>query len=114
MNIDFRELFLNRNIAVFFIKLTFIYLLISLLIIQIDTKISKSDGKAISLYLKGAISNPTALWKSSEQYEEAKQFKKAIIDMELAIGLLEIYQVNREVTDKYTTRLDYLRAKSAQ
>ena len=107
--IEFSEYLFNKNFANFLLKLIFIYLIINILIIQIDNKISRQDGKVIALYFKGAVTNPEVFWKSAEQYRSVNRYDKAIVDIELAIGLLEANSAPQAVLARYQSRLDELR-----
>ncbi len=93
--------------------ITISWLFLSIFLLQVssilkDIKVVKSD--TFEIYLKGAIQNPTALWKSSELNENNKKYVKAILDMELAIGLLDIYDAPKEIKKSYEDRLIYLKS----
>ena len=107
--IDFAEYFFNKNFANFLLKLIFFYLTVYLIIVQINNKISRQDSKVIALYLKGVVTNPEVFWKSAEQYQSAKRYDKAIVDMELAVGLLESSSAPKAVLVRYQSRLDELK-----
>jgi hypothetical protein len=57
----------------------------------------------------GLIQNPAAFYRSSEIHEANGRFDKAIRDMDLAIGLLEMNGANQTVIERYTKRISNLR-----
>ena len=66
------------------------------------------------LYLLGLVQNPAALYKASEAEERDGKLKNAIRDMELAIGLLEMHNADKQVIKRYYGRLDQLKAQTPQ
>lgn len=62
-------------------------------------------------YLLGLINNPEAFYKSSEVHESRNKIDKAIRDIELAIGLLEMNGANSNVIERYQQRLSGLKKK---
>ena len=49
--------------------------------------------------------------KVSHLREEAGDIKGAVMELELAIGLLELHSADKVVRSRYETRLDQLRKK---
>ncbi len=61
--------------------------------------------------LMSFIQNPAALYRASEIDEKAGKFNDAVMEMQLAIGLLEMHNANQLVIKRYTTRLELLNAQ---
>ena len=55
--------------------------------------------------------NPAVHMKVSHLREEAGDIKGAVMELELAIGLLELHSADKVVRSRYETRLDQLRKK---
>lgn len=70
------------------------------------------NEKQNQFYLLGLIQNPIALYKSSEVHENSGRLDKAIRDMELALGLLEMHGSNQILIEKFKTRLNSLNKQS--
>ena len=68
----------------------------------------KINEKQNQLYLLGLIQNPAALYRSSEVHESSGRLDKAIRDMDLAIGLLELHGASHTVIERYAKRLNAL------
>jgi hypothetical protein len=68
------------------------------------------------LALMSFIQNPAALYHASEVDEKAGKFSNAVMEMELAVGLLEMHNANQLVIKRYETRLKQLKSqlKSAE
>lgn len=63
------------------------------------------------IVLMSFIQNPAALYRASEIDEKAGKFNNAVMEMQLAIGLLEMHSANQLVIKRYTTRLDHLNSQ---
>jgi len=70
---------------------------------------AKINEKQNQFYFLGLIQNPAAFYRSSEIHEANGRFDKAIRDMDLAIGLLEMNGANQTVIERYTKRISNLR-----
>jgi hypothetical protein len=109
---------LNKSISFLFniylsiIKIIIISLLISLSLyffynlIKKDLSVTRTDEAKI--FLLSFVQNPEGLKKISEYYEKKGDFKKAIISMELAIGLMELHNANIAYLSSYKKRLNKL------
>ena len=63
--------------------------------------------------LKGLLTtNPAVHWKESVIEEGKGRFDEASIEMELAVGLLEMHSADKTVIERYSKRLNSLRAKA--
>jgi hypothetical protein len=63
------------------------------------------------LVLLSFVQNPRALLNISKIEEAEGQIDNAIRDTELAIGLLELHGVDKQVVQKYSDRVDKLMSK---
>jgi hypothetical protein len=72
-------------------------------------KAAKDEKTRVSLM--SFIQNPAALYRASEIDEKAGKFNNAVMEMQLAIGLLEMHNANPLVIKRYTTRLDQLNSQ---
>jgi hypothetical protein len=72
-------------------------------------KAAKVEKTRVSLM--SFIQNPAALYRASEIDEKAGKFNDAVMEMQLAIGLLEMHNANQLVIKRYTTRLDHLNSQ---
>lgn len=61
------------------------------------------------LYALSFVQNPAALRKTSEIAERDGKLDNAMRDMELAIGLLEMHNADKQVIKRYNDRLDKLK-----
>jgi hypothetical protein len=57
------------------------------------------------------VRNPASLYRASELDEKDGNLKSAIMEMETAIGLLELHSANQIVITRYTTRLNNLKSQ---
>ncbi len=76
--------------------------------IKRDVKKAAKDEKTRTVLLS-FIENPAALYRVSEIEEKDGKLKNAVMQMELAIGLLEMHNTNQPVINRYTTRLNSLK-----
>jgi hypothetical protein len=72
-------------------------------------KATKDEKTRVALM--SFIQNPAALYRASEIDEKAGKFNDAVMEMQLAIGLLEMHNANQLVIKRYATRLDQLTTK---
>lgn len=68
----------------------------------------EAKNEKTRIALMSFIQNPAALYSASEIDEKAGKFKDAILEMQLAIGLLEMHNANPIVIKRYKSRLDNL------
>jgi hypothetical protein len=59
--------------------------------------------------LLSLISNPASLYRASEIDENKGDLPSAIMEMETAIGQLELHSANPQIINRYTTRLNNLK-----
>jgi hypothetical protein len=82
---------------------------------RLSTSINKLGDKVgsrvNSIYLKGMVTNPVALLEASYVNESNNRIDAAILDMKLAIGILEINAIKKEQVTFYTNRLADLERK---
>jgi hypothetical protein len=67
-----------------------------------------------SIILLGFIQNPAALEKASIISEKKDRLDRAIVEMELAIGLLELHSASPAILARYNNRLKHLQSKKEQ
>jgi hypothetical protein len=70
-----------------------------------------AKGEKARVALMSFIQNPAALFRASEIDEKAGKLNDAVMEMQLAIGLLEMHNANQLVIKRYTTRLDHLNSQ---
>lgn len=110
---------LVSQLVLFSIKatITFILFIVATVLLMPDfTALSYSIKKAAKdektrVSLMSFIQNPAALYRASEIDEKAGKFNDAVMEIQLAIGLLEMHNANQLVIKRYTTRLDYLNSQ---
>jgi hypothetical protein len=78
----------------------------------IESKTTINEKNAIILL--GLIQNPAALEKASIISEKKDRFDRAIVEMELAIGLLELHTASPNILARYKNRLKHLQSKKEQ
>jgi len=61
------------------------------------------------ILLLSFINNPASLYRASEIDEKDGNLPSAIMEMETAIGLLELHSANPQVINRYATRLNNLK-----
>lgn len=74
---------------------------------SISNALGKEKNKIILLSF---IQNPVALYKLSEFDEKDGKTAKAIQEVELAIGLLEMHGASSATISKYQERISYLKS----
>jgi hypothetical protein len=107
------------QLVLFSIKaaLTFLLFIVAAVVLMPDfSALSYSIKKAAKdektrIALTSFIQNPAALYRASEIDEKAGKFNNAVMEMQLAVGLLEMHNANQLVIKRYTTRLDYLNSQ---
>ncbi len=76
----------------------------------INKSISRSlEQEKNKIILSSFIQNPVALYKLSEFSEKDGKISKAILEIELAIGLLEMHGATSTTIEKYQNRIKYLK-----
>ena len=90
-----------------FIIIFGIYLLISFLLPNLSSlkKLETDQNKYIALSF---IQNPRVLLELSKNHQDKGKIDKAIRDVTVAIGLLELHNANKETMQIYNSRLAYL------
>jgi len=104
------------GLKLFGIKIFMLYVVAGFLIWQIESslhrvvnRINESKGNAVSkVYLKGLVQNPEIFWRTSQLHLEHGDVDKAVYDLELAIGLLEVNNAPDHVMDKYKRKISEL------
>lgn len=66
------------------------------------------DRDLVVLYLKGLVSNPAALYEASLLNEQKGDLPNALIDMRLAITIIELNNPNSGLLTRYRNRLNKL------
>lgn len=79
-----------------------------------DRLVKTFGNERAKLYILSFVQNPAALYKTSELAEKDSKFESAIRDMELAVGLLEMHNADKQVIKRYNDRLDKLKAALAK
>lgn len=75
-----------------------------------SVKKAAKDEKTRTLLLS-FIENPAALYRAAEIDEKNGKLASAAMEMELAIGLLEMHNTSPSVIKRYTTKLDQINAQ---
>jgi len=76
----------------------------------IQQRLNRTFGnERTKLYILSFVQNPMALYKTSEIAERENKFDSAVRDMELAIGLLEMHNADKQVIRRYSDRLEKLK-----
>lgn len=75
-----------------------------------DRLVRTFGNEGAKLYILSFVQNPAALQKTSELAERNGQLESAMRNMELAIGLLEMHNADKQVIKRYNERLDKLKA----
>lgn len=111
---------LVQQLIVFSIKaaIAFILFIVAAVVLMPDfsalsysiKKAAKDEKTRVSLM--SFIQNPAALYRAAEIDEKAGKLKDAEMEVELAIGLLEMHNANPVVIKRYTTKLAQLNAQS--
>ena len=79
------------------------------IVVSVQNEVRKDQNK---LRLTGLFTtNPAVHMKVSYLREEAGDIKGAMMEIELAIGLLELHSAERAVRSRYEARLEELRRK---
>lgn len=75
----------------------------------------KLFNEGVQIRLKGFLSaNPAAHYRLASMYEQKGSMSAAVLEMELAIGLLEMHSSEKVVLARYLKRLNDLRDKEAR
>jgi len=110
-----------KEILIFAVKLlifVFFFLFASVVLLQSSGQfinlIKTSVSEKSRVTILGFVQNPVALEKASTLSEKANLIDRAILEMELAIGLLELHSASPALLAKYTARLKQLQSKKEQ
>lgn len=76
---------------------------------SVSLVLEQEKSKAIILSF---VQNPVVLYKLSEFDEKEGKIIKAILDIEVAIGLLEMHGATASTIAKYQARIDHLKSIS--
>lgn len=77
----------------------------------LNKSISKTlEQEKSKIILASFIQNPVALYKLSEFDEKDGKIGKAILEIELAIGLLEMHGASASTISKYQERIAFLKS----
>lgn len=113
------SLLITHEIKQFTVKaaITFFLFIITVITLTPDfDALSKSVNKSLKnektkVLLGSFIQNPAALYLASEIDEKDEKFDNAIMEIELAIGLLEMHNASEQVVRRYSNRLITLKAQ---
>jgi hypothetical protein len=96
----------------FILKVIIIFSIINLLIFEIRFVLREIDpSPRIKIYFKGIIFNPESLYQASLYLEGSGKLEDAIVDIKLAISLLEAGNYSPATRSRYAKRLQYLEKK---
>lgn len=104
------------NIITFTIKAAIVFTLFLVAIVfllpdfpalSFSIKKAARDEK-IRVTLLSFIQNPAALYRDSEIDEKNGKLESAVMEMQMAIGLLEMHSANQSVIRRYASRLEKL------
>lgn len=113
------EPLVTQKIRQFAIKASIIFMLFTVasgyIIQDIQTRVSSVKSlvpkNKYRIMLMSFISNPVALYKLSVLDEQEGNLEDAIVEVELAIGLLEMHGAKQQVIDRYAEQLRELSSK---
>lgn len=95
--------YINKKLVVnFLITISLIYVFLILLIYPINNMIKNYEPKDhVKVYLKGLITNPEVFYINAIYYYKRKEFSKAKLDIELAMGLIgyKCNDLNQKICD---------------
>lgn len=75
----------------------------------------KLFSEGVQIRLKGFFSaNPAAHYRLASMYEQKGSISAAVLEMELAVGLLEMHSSEKAVLARYLNRLNDLRDKETR
>lgn len=87
--IDYGNFFLNERMIEFYLKAFIVIFALSIVSVVFIKAIKIDDESLVKIYLKGMIVNPESLIISYEKNLSAGKVDKALIDLRLAVGLME-------------------------
>jgi len=90
-----------------------VLLILADLLLPDISELKRLESPKTKLFLLSFVQNPQALFKISEIEEDEGKSDNAIREMELAVGLLEMHGANKQVIQKYTDRIKYLKLKNS-
>lgn len=97
----------------FILKVFIIFSVANILLFQFRFILREFDpAPKVKIYLKGIVSNPESLYQASLLNENQGKLEDSIIDMRLAITLLESGNYSTVIKSKYIDRLKFLVEKS--
>lgn len=96
----------------FILKILIIFSVVNILIFELRFILKEIDpSPRIKIYFKGVITNPESLYQSSLQLEDAGKLEDSLLDIKLAIGLLDGRNYPSNTRIRYAKRLRYLEQK---
>ena len=83
---------------------------------RLSQKIKEASKKdEVQIRARGYFThNPEVHWNISIIEEKKGRIKSATLEIELAIGLLELHQARREVIERYKNRIEKLKMQELQ
>ena len=79
-----------------------------------DRLVKTFGNEKAKLYVLSFVQNPAVFYRTSEIAERDAKMDSAVRDMELAIGLLEMHNTDKQVIKRYNDRLDKLKAAAKE
>lgn len=110
-NLEFKQ-FAIRTVIVFVLIIAALNIVLpDFSAVAYSVRKAAKDEKTRTLLLS-FIENPAALYRASEIDEKNGKLASAVMEMELAIGLLEMHNANQQVINRYTLRLNKLKEQT--
>ena len=105
--------FFNYVSLSFILKVVILFSVVNILLFELRFILRDFDpSPKIKIYLKGVISNPESLYQASLALENQGKFEDSILDIKLAITLLESGNYSSITKSRYADRLKFLVEKS--
>ena len=79
-------------------------LLLFSLIDFIGDRIRIKNEKLVIFYLKGSVTNPVSFWNAAQYYESNKDYKRAVSEINFAIGILTNNSSSVDVIKPYISK----------
>ena len=97
----------------FILKVFIIFSVINILLLELRYIFKEADpSPKIKIYLKGLITNPESLFQGSLGLEKQGRIDDSIIDMKLAISLVETGNYSPTIKSRYEIRLKNIEKKA--
>lgn len=105
------EFFKYVNLS-FILKVFITLSVINILLFELRNILREVDPSTkVKIYLKGVITNPESLFQASLDLEKNGRIDDAILDMKLAISLVEVGNFSPTTKSRYAIRLKNLEEK---